>query len=207
MQIDLEALTARDRYKLLCGVVIPRPIAWVTTISVDGVVNVAPFSFFNVFGADPATVILGLEHQADGTPKDTTRNIDETGEHTINILTPDLNDMMVATAAQYSADISEAAALGLVLCPSAKVAPPRLSCAPVALECRKTMALSLSPERSIMIGEAIALSAREGLIDIERNYVDWKGHYPTARLFADKYARLVETESMNIPPIAPETAQ
>ena len=68
MQIDLEALTARDRYKLLCGVVIPRPIAWVTTISVDGVVNVAPFSFFNVFGADPATVILGLEHQADGTP-------------------------------------------------------------------------------------------------------------------------------------------
>lgn len=207
MQIDLEALTARDRYKLLCGVVIPRPIAWVTTINADGVVNVAPFSFFNVFGADPATVILGLEHHADGTPKDTTRNIDETGEYTINILTPDLNDVMVATAVQYPANVSEAAMLGLDLCPSAKIAPPRLACAPVALECRKTMALSLSPERSIMIGEAIALSAREGLIDVERNYVNWEGHYPTARLFGDKYARLVETEPMNIPPIAPEEAQ
>ena len=204
MEIDLEALTARDRYKLLCGVVIPRPIAWVTTISVDGVVNVAPFSFFNVFGADPATVILGLEHQADGTPKDTTRNIDETGEYTINILTPDLNDVMVATAARYPANVSEAAVLDLDLCPSAKIAPPRLTCAPVALECRKTLALSLSPERSIMIGEAITLSAREGLIDVERNHVNWEGHYPTARLFGDKYARLVETKSMNIPPIAPK---
>ena len=66
------------------------------------------------------------------------------------------------------------------------------------------MALSLSPERSIMIGEAITLSAREGLIDVERNHVNWEGHYPTARLFGDKYASLVETKSMNIPPIAPK---
>lgn len=207
MQIDLDALDARERYKLLCAVVIPRPIAWVTTINAQGGVNVAPFSFFNVFGADPATVILGLEHHADGTPKDTTRNIDETGEYTINILTPDLNDVMVATAARYPANVSEAAALGLDLCPSAKVAPPRLACAPVALECRKTMALSLSAERSIMIGEAIALSARDGLIDVKRYHVDWDGHFPTARLFADKYARLVETEAMIIPVLPPESAQ
>jgi flavin reductase (DIM6/NTAB) family NADH-FMN oxidoreductase RutF len=207
MKIDLDELSARDRYKLLSAVVIPRPIAWVTTINRQGLVNVAPFSFFNLFGADPATVILGLEHHADGSQKDTTRNIEETGEYTINILTPDLNDVMVATAARYSADIGEATALGLELTPSAKVAPPRLTCAPVALECRKTMALSLSPERSIMIGEAIALSARDGLIDVERNYVNWKGNYPTARLFADKYARLVETEPQTIPARPPESTQ
>jgi flavin reductase (DIM6/NTAB) family NADH-FMN oxidoreductase RutF len=207
MKIDLDELSARDRYKLLSAVVIPRPIAWVTTINRQGLVNVAPFSFFNLFGADPATVILGLEHHADGSQKDTTRNIEETGEYTINILTPDLNDVMVATAARYSADIGEATALGLELTPSAKVAPPRLTCAPVALECRKTMALSLSPERSIMIGEAIALTARDGLIDVERNYVNWKGNYPTARLFADKYARLVETEPQTIPARPPESTQ
>jgi flavin reductase (DIM6/NTAB) family NADH-FMN oxidoreductase RutF len=207
MKIDLDELSARDRYKLLSAVVIPRPIAWVTTINRQGLVNVAPFSFFNLFGADPATVILGLEHHADGSQKDTTRNIEETGEYTINILTPDLNDVMVATAARYSADIGEATALGLELTPSTKVAPPRLTCAPVALECRKTMALSLSPERSIMIGEAITLSARDGLIDVERNYVNWKGNYPTARLFADKYARLVETEPQTIPARPPESTQ
>jgi flavin reductase (DIM6/NTAB) family NADH-FMN oxidoreductase RutF len=207
MKIDLDELSARDRYKLLSAVVIPRPIAWVTTINRQGLVNVAPFSFFNLFGADPATVILGLEHHADGSQKDTTRNIEETGEYTINILTPDLNDVMVATAARYSADIGEATALGLELTPSTKVAPPRRTCAPVALECRKTMALSLSPERSIMIGEAITLSARDGLIDVERNYVNWKGNYPTARLFADKYARLVETEPQTIPARPPESTQ
>jgi len=206
MQIDLKAMSPRDRYKLLCAVVIPRPIAWVTTVNGHGLVNVAPFSFFNVFGADPATVILGLEHHPDGQPKDTTRNIDETGEYTINILTPELNEIMVATAARYPAGVSEATELGLDLAPSSQVAPPRLAAAPVSLECRKTMALSLSQERSIMIGEAIALAAQEGLIDQDRNYVNWGGEYPTARLFADKYARLVETESLTIPTLAPAGA-
>lgn len=204
MKIDFDELSARDKYKLLCAVVIPHPIAWVTTINRQGLVNVAPFSFFNVFGAEPATVILGLEHHADGSQKNTTRNIEETGEYTINILTPDLNDVVVATAARYPADIGEAKALVLELTPSAKIAPPRLTCAPVSLECRKTMALSLSLERSIMIGEAIALSAHDGLIDVERNYVNWKGNYPTARLYGDKYARLVETEPQTIPARAPE---
>ena len=76
VNLDLDALTAQERYKLLTAVVIPRPIAWVTTVNKDGLVNAAPFSFFNVFGQDPALVILGLERRADGSRKDTECNID-----------------------------------------------------------------------------------------------------------------------------------
>lgn len=204
MKINLDELSAREINKFLCSIVILRLIAWVTTINRQGLVNVAPFSSINVFGAEPATVILGLEHHAGGSQKNTTRNIEETSEYTINILTPDLNDVIVANAACYSADIGEAMALELELTPSAKIAPHRLTCAPVSLGCRKNMALSLSLERSTVIGEAIALSAHDGLIDVECNYVNWNGNHPTSSFYGDKYARLVKTESQIIPARAHE---
>ncbi|MFV0491273.1 MAG: flavin reductase family protein [Pseudorhodobacter sp.] len=197
--IDLSALTPKDRYKLLCGVVIPRPVAWVTTKGVDGLVNAAPFSFFNLFGQDPALVILGLENRSDGSAKDTTRNIADTGEFVINILTPDLAVPMVSTAAAYPPDISEPEALGLSLAPSAQVAPPRLRDAPVALECRKTVALNFSRERELLVGECLCLQARPGLVNTEKMHVDWGGDFPIARLFADRYARLEEIDRHPIP--------
>lgn len=197
--LDLTALTPQERYKLLCAVVIPRPIAWVTTIGRDGVVNAAPFSFFNLFGSDPALVILGLENRADGSRKDTTRNIEETGEFVINILTPDLTGPMVDTAADYPSGVSEPEALGLRLAASNHVAPPRLADAPAAIECRKTLALSFSQERDIVLGEAIGLVTRPGLVDTANLHVDWGEDFPVARLFADRYARLVEIDRHKIP--------
>lgn len=197
--VDLSALNPRDRYKLLCGVVIPRPVAWITTRGADGVVNAAPFSFFNLFGQDPALVVLGLENRADGTAKDTTRNIAETGEFVINILTPDLVEPMVASAAAYPPGVGEPAALNLPLAPSSRVAPPRLRDAPVAIECRKTVALSFSRERELLVGECLWLQARPGLVDTDRMYVDWGDDFPIARLFADRYARLVEIDRHSIP--------
>lgn len=199
MNVDLAALDPRTRYKLLCGVVIPRPVAWVTTRSASGVVNAAPFSFFNVFGQDPALIVLGLENRADGSPKDTTRNIAETGEFVINILTPDLAGNMVATAATYPPETSEPNALGLDLEPSQSVKPPRLAAAPVALECRKLASLSFSAERELLVGEALFLHARPGLVDEATMRVDWGGDFPVARLFADRYARLVEIDRHPIP--------
>ena len=198
-EIDLSALDPRTRYKLLTAVVIPRPVAWVTTKSPDGVVNAAPYSFFNVFGQDPALVILGLENRSDGTRKDTAGNIRETGEFVVNIATPELTETMVATAAAYPSHRSEPEALGLALAASRHVAPPRLSDAPVALECRHTITLNFSPERDIVVGEAVGLAARDGLIDTERMHVDWGNAMPVARLFADRYARLEEIERHSIP--------
>ena len=198
LNLDLDALSAKDRYKLLTAVVIPRPIAWVTTLNKDGLVNAAPFSFFNVLGQDPALVILGLERR-DGAAKDTERNIDATGEFVVNIPVLDDVEAMVGTAAAYPADQSEPEALGLDLAPSLKVAPPRLAKAAVAIECERMMALSLSAERSIMLGRAVGLASRDGLIDPETMYVNWNGDYPIARLFGDRYGRIEEIERHVIP--------
>lgn len=198
-EIDLLKIAPRERYKLLTAVVIPRPVAWVTTISGTGLVNAAPYSFFNLFGQEPALVILGLERDGAGMMKDTARNIRDTGEFVVNIVTPALIQAMVATAAAYPAHQGEPEALGLATAPSEQVAPPRLAEVPVAIECRHTVTLAFSGERDIVIGEAIGLVARDGLVDLERMYVDWGGDFPVARLFADRYARLEEIERRPIP--------
>ncbi|WP_372922092.1 flavin reductase family protein [Roseovarius sp.] len=203
--LDLDSISAEDRYKLLSALVIPRPVAWVTTVDAKGVVNAAPYSFFNVFGQDPALIILGLQHKPNGSPKDTTRNIDATGEFVVNLATPALVTEMVGTASSYNPGESEPSALGLKLAPSGRVKPPRLADAPVAIECERMMALSLSAERSILLGRAVGLATRDGLVDTERMHVDWAGDYPVARLFADRYARLEEIERHSIPaPYRPE---
>lgn len=199
LSLDLGTLSAKDRYKLLSALVIPRPIAWVTTINADGVVNAAPYSFFNLFGADPALVVLGLEHRADGSAKDTTRNIRANGEFVINIATPDLTRIMVDTAASYASEVSEPSALGLALAPSSHVKPPRLADVPVAIECRRLTTLTFSPEREIVMGDAVGLATRDGLVNPANWHVDWQGTYPVARLFADKYAQCVEIETHTIP--------
>ena len=198
-QIDLDVLTSHDRYKLLTAVVIPRPLAWITTLSVSGTVNAAPYSFFNIFGQDPAVVIVGFEHRADGSAKDTETNIDATGEFVVNIATPESVKALVATAATYAPDESEPKALSLNLAASAKVAPPRFADVPVAIECVRMFALSLSQERSILVGRAVGMAARDGLVDPDTLRVDWGKQFPLARLYADRYARLDEIKECAIP--------
>lgn len=198
MQLDFAALAPQQRYKLLSATVIPRPIAWVTTRSAAGVVNAAPYSFFNVFSEDPALVVLGLQHR-EGVPKDTTRNIHATGEFVVNIATPSAAEALVDSAAAYAPEVSETETLGLETLPSLKVAPPRLACAAVALECRRHVALAFGPQRELMIGEVVAMAARPGLIDPATLRIDWQGDFPLARLFADRYARLEEIEPRAIP--------
>ena len=158
--IDLDELTASERYKLLTALVIPRPIAWVTTVSSEGITNAAPYSFFNVFGQDPAIIILGLEHKADGTAKDTENNINTLNEFVVNLVSSDILEKMVQTAAAYAPGESEPDILGLSLTSSKKVKPPRLTNAPVSIECERMMSLSLSRERSILIGRAVGVFSK-----------------------------------------------
>ena len=200
---DFDGLSPTTRYKLLTAIVIPRPVAWVTTIDANGLVNAAPYSFFNVFGEEPATIVLGLEHRSDGTPKDTTRNIARSGEFVVNIATPTLLDSMVDSAAHYPADVSEPAALDLALAPSVRVAPPRLADAPAALECRRMLSLAFGPRRDLLVGEVVGLATRDGLVCPATHRVDWQGDLPVARLFADRYASLEELPPRSIPTSAP----
>ena len=197
--IDLDELSANERYKLLTALVIPRPIAWVTTADLEGKTNAAPYSFFNVFGQNPAVIILGLEKKADGTAKDTENNINLLNEFVVNLVSSNILRNMVDTAATYAPGESEPDLLGLSLTSSKKVKPPRLTDAPVAIECERIMSLSLSSERSILLGRAVGIFAKEGLIDSTTLQVDWANDYPVARLFADQYAEISRIRRYSIP--------
>jgi flavin reductase (DIM6/NTAB) family NADH-FMN oxidoreductase RutF len=182
-------LEPRDRYKLLVATVIPRPIALVTTVDRDGVVNAAPYSFFNAFSEDPPLVVLGLQHKADRTAKDTTRNVAETGFFAVNFVDEALGEAMNICAIDFPPEESEIDAAGLTLIPGRETPVPIIAEAPFALECKRTVSLAFGPDREILIGEALRFHARPGLLDLDTMRIDPEGYHPIGRLFANGYAR------------------
>ena len=136
MELDLLGEHADRAYSVLASIVTPRPIAWVSTLNEDGGVNLAPFSFFNVFGADPPLVIFAPGDRNNGEPKDSARNCKRTGEFVVNIVDDALAAVMVQTAASNPYGVSEAEAESIAMTPSSLVASPRVAAAPAALECR-----------------------------------------------------------------------
>lgn len=182
-------IAPRERYKLLCASVTPRPIALVTTVSAEGVVNAAPFSFFNVFSEEPALIVLGLQHKPGNDPKDTTRNIAAAGAFVVNLVDEALAEAMNICAVDFPPEVSEIEAAGLSLLPGVTIAVPRIAQAPFALECRKTLTLAFSPTRELLIGEVVRLHAREGLVDPATLRVSMSDYKPVGRMFGDGYSR------------------
>jgi flavin reductase (DIM6/NTAB) family NADH-FMN oxidoreductase RutF len=135
MEIDLNALEARDAHDLLTSALIPRPIAWVSSISAQGQVNLAPFSFFSGITWRPATLGFSVVNRADGSRKDTILNIEETKNFVVNMVSQDLAARMVKTASTVPRGISEADAAEVPLISSKRVAAPRVKEARVAFEC------------------------------------------------------------------------
>jgi flavin reductase (DIM6/NTAB) family NADH-FMN oxidoreductase RutF len=189
MRFDLAELPAAERYKLLGGLVVPRPIALVTTHSPDGRVNAAPFSFFNVFAEEPPLVVLGLGISSLGGAKDTTVNIRETGEFVINLVDEALAEAMNLCAIDFPPEISEIEIAGLDLIPCQKVAPPRIAQAPVNLECRRYVTLEAACERYLVVGEVVVAHVRDGVIDPATLRVDRDAYAPIGRLFGGGYVR------------------
>ena len=199
MLIDFESITSHQRYKLLTAAVVPRPIALVSTLAPDGLVNAAPFSFFNVFSEDPALAVLGLQHAPDGSIKDTTRHILDTGEFVINLVDRPLADAMAICAARLPTNLSEIEAAGLSVAGSHHVSPPRIAEAPISLECRTWEIRKITPTRHLAIGEIVALSAREGLIDPETLYFDMDAYEPIGRLVANSYCHTSDRFELSVP--------
>ena len=193
----LRDLSPHDRYKLLGGVVVPRPIALVTTLDANGAVNAAPFSFFNLFSEDPPLIVLGLQHKADRTPKDTTRNIHRDGEFVIHMVDEPLASAMNDCAVDFPAGESEVAAAGLATLPSVDVGVPRLAAAPFALECKRTVSLAFGPGRELLVGEVLRVHARDGLVDAASMYVDLAAYRPIGRLFGNLYTYQREAFAMD----------
>lgn len=186
---DFAKLTERERYKLLIGTVIPRPIALVTTMSREGRANAGPFSFFNVLTHDPAIVAIGVENQADLSFKDTARNIDETKEFTVHIVDNALVDQMEICAIKFGPEVDELAEAGLETAPGQMVRSPRILAAPAALECRLHTVLRVSPAREIILGEVVGLFVRSDAIDPSNLHIDQQLMDVVGRMGGHTYAR------------------
>ena len=164
MELDLEGQHADRAYAMLASLVTPRPIAWVTTLGPDGVVNVAPFSFFNVLGASPPIVGFCPGDREDGTPKDTARNIRLTHEFVVNLVDETVAEAMNRTAASLPYGVSELQSAGLTMRPSSVVRPPRIAEAPASLECSEWGTLQIGDNR-LIIGLVKRVHVRDELID------------------------------------------
>lgn len=169
---DFADLSAREAYKVMIGTIVPRPIAWVTTISPDGVVNAAPYSFFNCLSADPPILALGVENKPDRSFKDTAYNIRMTECFTVNIVDRANVEPMAVTAAAFPPEVDELEMAGLTAAPGDLVACPRIAEAPVAFECERYLGIAVSSAREIILGRIVRAHIREDIIDPDTFYSD-----------------------------------
>jgi len=173
MLFDFTELPAEARYKLLAATVVPRPIAWVVSQSAAGVVNAAPFSFFNVLAGDPPTVGISIGNRARDVPKDTLANIRATGEFVVNLVARDNAEAMNKTATEFPPGVDELAAARLTRLPSVKVTPPRIAESPVAFECKLFQTLALGPANTLVLGHVVAMHVRDdAVLDAMKHYID-----------------------------------
>jgi flavin reductase (DIM6/NTAB) family NADH-FMN oxidoreductase RutF len=163
MQIDPAQHTDADNYKLLTNLVVPRPIAWVTSLSQSGVINLAPFSFFNAVGSDPLYVVVSIGFRDSGAPKDTAKNIQTSGEFVVNMVTEKLLVAMNISAADFPPDQSELTAADLHAAPSVRIKAPRLAEAQVSLECKLFQSLSLG-SNTLYIGKVVMFHVADHLL-------------------------------------------
>ncbi|WP_045834954.1 flavin reductase family protein [Hyphomicrobium sp. 99] len=172
MEFDFEKMAADDRYKILTSTIVPRPIAWVTTISKNGVRNAAPFSFFNALCKDPPILALGITPEAGGGMKDTARNILDTREFVVNLVPRSASQSMNLTSGDVPPDVDELELAKLKTRPSLKVQPARISISPVAFECRLHTPIEIS-NQLIALGEVVQAHVDDAFIlDPEKFYVD-----------------------------------
>lgn len=193
--IDLPALTAHQRYKLMAGLIVPRPIALVTTLNAQGVVNAAPFSMFNMLGEEPPVLVISINKLQDGHLKHTAANILANHEFVVHIADEAMAEQMHRCGDDLPASESELDAVGLTTSPSRAVAPPRIAEAPVAFECVLEEQLETA-SRHILIGRVLWLHAREGLVDLEHYHVRLQNYFPVARFGASYYIRTRERFSL-----------
>jgi flavin reductase (DIM6/NTAB) family NADH-FMN oxidoreductase RutF len=172
--IDAAELSARKAFGLLKAAVVPRPIAWTSTMSPDGVANLAPFSFFTVVSSQPPLVLLSLEYLASGRLKDSAANIEATGEFVVNIAPAAMAQAVELTSVQVDASVDEFELASVTPLACRHVRPPRLAESPISLECRLHSTVQPGSDR-LVIGEVVAFH-------LDRRVLDADGRVEIARL-------------------------
>jgi flavin reductase (DIM6/NTAB) family NADH-FMN oxidoreductase RutF len=203
MEIQPDSLPWNSLYKIMIGSIVPRPIGWVSSQNEEGCVNLAPFSFFNAVCSNPPTLLFcpGIR-STDNKQKDTLKNVIETGEFVINVVTEALGEAMNLTSTEFPADVDEFSAAGLTPAPSVMVRPPRVAESPLNFECRVTHIHEVNREPgggSIVVGQIVYLHiADEVLIGVDK--VNLQALKPIGRLAGSSYCRVTNIFDMTRPP-------
>lgn len=172
MYFDLDTLDGAGRNKLLHATIIPRPIAWVTSLGEHGAVNVAPFSFFNLMSGDPPLLCLCIGAR-NGKPKDTAANIAARGEFVVNLVSRPLARRMNVTAIDFDAAVDESLEAQLALAPSRQVAVPRLADSPASFECRTRQLIDIDARRTLVLADIAGMHVMDAAVsDSARLYID-----------------------------------
>lgn len=192
MEIDLFSLAPRDAHDLLTSAVIPRPIAWVSSVSREGQVNLAPFSFFSGVTWHPPTLCFSVVNRRDGSRKDTILNIEDTGHFVVNMVSQEMGALMVATSATVPREVDEARIAGIELIPSTKVDVPRVKEARIAFECEKDriIVVGSGPQSAnLILGRILMMHVEKAILTPEMT-IDGSRARLLGRLSGTKYCDL-----------------
>jgi flavin reductase (DIM6/NTAB) family NADH-FMN oxidoreductase RutF len=199
--IDVANANFLDVYHHLVGIVTPRPIAWVTTVDPEGRVNLAPFSFYNAFGANPPVVVFSPTLRRDSSKKDTLLNVEATGEFVLNAAVQSLADKINLSSKELPRGQSEVELTGLHLLPSVKVRPPRLAESPVTMECKLVQIVPVGKgpiAANLVIGEVLIMHIDDGILN-DKGQIDPRKLQTIARLGGDYYCRTTDLFEMKRP--------
>ena len=201
MRLDLTSLPIRDAYSWMISTILPRPIAWVSTLSAEGKTNLAPFSFFQGVCANPPTLMFVPVNTRDGAKKDTVRNIEAVPEFVVNLVPFALAEAMNATAALLPYGESEFEKFGIASAPSERVRPPRVAAAPVAFECALDRIVHIGEgplAANVMFGRILVAHVSDAVLGADGRPDPAKLDL-IARLGGEAYARTRETFEMTRP--------
>lgn len=201
MKIDVATRSSREIYEFLVRIVTPRPIAWVTTLDSQNQVNLAPFSFYNVFGSNPPVVVFSPNLKRDGSIKDTLANVRTTGEFVVNSAVAELAEQMNLTAKELPPGQSEAELAGLELIPSTIVRPPRVARSPVQMECKVLQILPIGSgagASNLVIGEVIVIHVADAVLN-PQGQIDPRKLQTIGRLGGEDYCKTLDIFALKRP--------
>ena len=187
MEIDLTKLSELERYKLIIGLVYPRPIALISTRSENGVANCAPFSYFNAMCEDPMLIILSFNNRTDGKMKHSLSNLLRTEQFVVNMVDESIANGMHISSAEFPEDVSEFAKAGFTEAPCKFIDHPRIAEAPASFECRLYRRIDVGRARDLILGEVVHIHVRDGLVDPATKRVSESAYRPVGRLYASRY--------------------
>lgn len=185
--INFENISDHERYKVLAGSVVPRPIALVTTVGIDGIINAAPFSFFNALSAHPPLLGFGIQRGANGEKKDTYKNIVNKCEFTVNIVSDEIVEAMNICGVDFESDVDELAMASLSKEPGELITTPRIKESKISLECILHDVVSTGERGDLILGKIVMAHIDEDLIDLKNLYIDQVGLDAVGRMGGHGY--------------------